>query len=111
VHEAVDVEGDEIEEIQFLPKAKNDVRSQALTFAGGGNLAPDPSDPNKTVAEVFELRVVLDNPGLDGNPPYVPGQRAYVRVKLDNEPLALQWWRKFLQLIQTQRTVRSVNPQ
>src|SRR5688500_18595250 len=111
VHEALDVEGDELDEIQFLPKAKNDIRSAAMTFAGGGSLAPDPSDPNKSAAEVFELRVVLDNPGLNGKQPYVPGQRAYIRVKLDNEPLALQWWRKFLQLIQTQRTVRSVNPQ
>ena len=55
--------------------------------------------------------VLINPPTGDGHRKFLPGQRAYVRVKLDDEPLALQWWRSFLQLIQTQRTARSVNPQ
>ena len=112
-----EIEGDDVEEIRELPKARNEVRSKALTFAGGGTAAPSPQDPNKTASELFEMRVVIDNPALeaDGDAAhrhgrFLPGQRAYVRVKLADRPLALQWYRDFLQLIQTQRTVRSVNP-
>ena len=115
---AVDLVGDDLEEIRYLPAAKNDVRSGALTLAGGGTIAPDQRDPNKTAADLFEMRVILANPpvadgGGDGSGEarrFLPGQRAYVRIKLDDEPLAKQWWRQFLQLIQTQRTARAANP-
>lgn len=101
-----------IKGVRLMPKARSEVRNSALTFAGGGNLAPDPQDPKRIAGEQFELRVIIDNPRNDaGQVKYLPGQRAYVRVKLEDEPLALQWWRKFLQLIQSQRTIRSANQQ
>ena len=112
--QAVDLEGDDLDEIRFLPAARNQVRSPALTIAGGGTLAPDQKDPNKTAADLFEMRVILANPTVDNGVGearrFLPGQRAYVRIKLDDEPLAKQWWRQFLQLIQTQRTARAANP-
>lgn len=102
---------DDVRTVRLMPKATNEPRSKAQTLAGGGTLAPDPRDPNKTSGEQFELRVILDNSPNPAGKTYMPGQRTYVRVKLDDEPLALQWWRSFLQLIQSQRTVRSANPQ
>jgi len=109
---ATDLEGLNLDEIRLLQSAKNEVRNPSLTYAGGGTLAPDPRDPNKTALDQFEMRVILDNPvAADGGRECLPGQRAYVRVKLDDEPLARQWWRGFLQLIQTQRTTRGMQQQ
>ena len=39
----------------------------------------------------------MDNPETR----YHPGQRAYVRFKLDKRPLLWQWGRRLMQLIQT----------
>ena len=103
--------GDMIRSVRLMPKATSEVRHRSMMFQGGGALPPDPQDPNRISGEQFELRVVLDNPRDEkGAARFLPGQRAYVRVKLEDEPLALQGWRSFLQLIQSQRTVRSVNP-
>ena len=108
---ALTLEGDDAPEIRYLPMAKNEVRSPALTVAGGGTLAPDARDPQKLANDQFEMRVVLANPlrpdGSPGERRFLPGQRAYVRIKLDDEPVATQAWRSFLQLIQSQRTARS----
>jgi putative peptide zinc metalloprotease protein len=112
---ATKLEGLNIEELRLLPGAKNSVRSGAVTSQGGGTFAPDASEPNQLASDQFEMRVTMLNP-LTITPTgqerrFFPGQRAYVRVKLDDEPLALQWWRSFLQLIQTQRTARSIPQQ
>ena len=32
---------------------------------------------------------------------YIPGQRAFVKITLDEKPLIWQWWRRLLQLIQS----------
>ncbi|MCS7034095.1 MAG: biotin/lipoyl-binding protein, partial [Phycisphaerae bacterium] len=70
-----------------------------LTHVGGGQIAPDPQDPSgqKPLQEQFDLRVELSNPR--GN--YVVGQRAFVKITLDQKPLIWQWWRRLLQLIQS----------
>src|SRR5690606_35455981 len=115
MHTASDIEGPNIEELRFLPKAKNEVRSGAVTSTGGGTYSPDAQDPNRLSSDQCEMRVTMLNPlmktrsGLERR--FMPGQKAYFRVKLDDEPLALQWWRSFLQLIQTQRTARSIPQQ
>ena len=106
--QAVEIEG--MQAVRGGAAGKNDVRSAAMTIAGGGTLAPDSRDPNKTAADQFEMRVILANPMTkdgSGERRFLPGQRAFVRIKLDDEPLAKQWWRQFLQLIQTQRTAQS----
>ncbi|MEM1011018.1 MAG: biotin/lipoyl-binding protein [Planctomycetota bacterium] len=99
------IEGGEIDaDVRMLPSAKNELRSNALTFAGGGTIAPDPSDPNKSSESLFEIRLVLPNAGEGDRPRYLPGQRAYVRIKLEDEPIMTQALRAARQLIQTQTT-------
>jgi hypothetical protein len=44
----------------------------------------------------FEFRVPIDNAATQ----YVPGQRAYIRMKINNRPLAWQAARYVMQLIQ-----------
>lgn len=72
-----------------------------MTHAGGGQIAPDPRDPGgeRPMAgqEPYQLRVELANPR--GN--YMTGQRAYVKLTLDEKPLLWQGWRRLMQLIQS----------
>jgi putative peptide zinc metalloprotease protein len=70
----------------------------ALTHTGGGSIAPDPRDPSgrTPMQQPFSLRVELSNPRGE----FVPGQRAYVKLRLDQKPLLWQGWRRLLQLIQ-----------
>jgi putative peptide zinc metalloprotease protein len=70
----------------------------ALTMAGGEDIPVDPHDPSgkKLAIPQFELRVKL----ADDDARFVPGQKAYVRFKLDRQPLIEQWGRRFWQLIQ-----------
>jgi putative peptide zinc metalloprotease protein len=94
--------------------AQQYVPSPALTNMGGGDIANDPTDPkgNKPAEEQFELQVKLANPR---NPDatdhreylYVSGQRAYVRLTVERKPLAWQWYRKFLQLIESREKTAS----
>ena len=94
------LEGDSIEDVRAMPGAKNEIRSAALTYAGGGTIAPNPQDPRQAAANLFELRLTVPNPGRR----YMPGQRGHVRIKLADEPLAEQAWRGLLQIIQTNNT-------
>lgn len=84
---------------RLIPAAQQRVSSPALTHAGGGTLAPDPSDPSQTkpMQPQYDLRVELANPRGD----YVPGQRAYVKITLDEKPLWWQGMRRLKQLIQS----------
>ena len=101
------VQGDDVD-VRVMPAAaKNDLRSAALTYAGGGTIAPDPRDPNKAAAGLFELRLTVPNEFDDDRPRYMPGQRAHVRVKLDDEPIATQAWRGLLQMIQSNNAAAS----
>ena len=91
-------------DIRIGPAAKREVRSSALTHAGGGTEAPDASDPKGTTAAAqnYEARLVFDNParaGVANQWLFYPGQRAYVRFKSNEpEPLAMQAYRWFQQL-------------
>ncbi|MFT3788954.1 MAG: biotin/lipoyl-binding protein [Tepidisphaeraceae bacterium] len=79
--------------------ASTEVRSPALTSAGGGKLALDPSDPQgkRLATPAFEVRVVVNNPDQK----YLPGQRAYIRVRFDEDRTILwHMWRLLLQSIQ-----------
>lgn len=85
--------------ITLPPGAVTQLVDPSLGSHGGGDLPVDPRDPNgiRTQLPTFEASVKLDNEGEI----YYPGQRAYVRLTLDNRTLAWLWKNKFLQLIQT----------
>ncbi len=79
------------------------VPSSALTLAGGGMFTPDSKDPSgrRIVERPFAFNAWLAN--TDSR--FVAGQRAYIRVRLDQrQSLLWQGWRSLLQLIQTTRT-------
>jgi putative peptide zinc metalloprotease protein len=70
-----------------------------LTSATGEEYQVDPKHPNKLIVPQFEIDVPVDNSVAN----YVPGQKAWVRFKLGRQPLAWQWYRRVLQLIQTKQ--------
>jgi putative peptide zinc metalloprotease protein len=83
-----------------VPRSSQDtVPYASLTIPGGGNIAPDPSDPKgeHPLVKQFEVWVRVPNP--DGK--YYPGQRAYVRFQVEKRPLIWEWTRRFLQLLQS----------
>jgi putative peptide zinc metalloprotease protein len=85
--------------------AQPEIRHPALTAIGGGAVAIDPRDSSGLRPQVrqFELRCSLANPDST----YQSGQRAFLRIRIDDKPLAWQWWRKFMQLIQTRQREKS----
>ena len=87
---------------RLSPAADQSVRSRALLYAGGGQLAPSPEDKTgkTSVTQQYELRVVFAN----ADDKILPDQHAFVRVTLDKKPLIQQWTRKLLQLIQSTST-------
>ncbi|CAN5523477.1 biotin/lipoyl-binding protein [soil metagenome] len=89
----------------LTPSAQPKLRNPQLTSAAGGPAAVDPRDPRGLTPQVpqFELRCSLSNPESI----YQPGQRAFLRIKIDRKPLAWQWTRSFLQLIQTRQREKS----
>ena len=82
---------------ELSPASTTDVRHPSLMYAGGGELAPDPSDQTgtKAASQQWQMKVRFGNPGER----YLPDQRAYVRVTLDRRPLIFQWERRLRQLI------------
>lgn len=92
-------------EVDLVDGAQADVAHASLTYLGGGDLAPDPRDQRgvRTQVQQFQVRIILDNPRTSsGAYAYLPGQRATVRFTALREPLALQWIKSFLRLIQTE---------
>jgi putative peptide zinc metalloprotease protein len=89
-------------DMRRLPGAQSQLPSPSLTHAAGEQYAADPKDPSgvRPTSEQFELRVRLANPeGL-----VYPGQRAYIRMKVDRKPLIWQWTRRLLQLVESTRS-------
>jgi putative peptide zinc metalloprotease protein len=82
----------------IINSSQDTVPHPSLMMQGGGDIAPDPTDPKgeRPLVKQFEVRVRVIN---DDNK-YYPGQRAYIRFQLDKKPLLWQWTRKFLQLLQ-----------
>jgi putative peptide zinc metalloprotease protein len=83
----------------FVPEA-GDVWHPSLMQPGGGDVAPDPTDPKGQRPQVrqFEIRVKLDN---RKEHPFYAGQRAYVRFRVDRQPLIFTWTRRLWQLLQS----------
>ncbi len=107
VNEVVEGDGFILDQ-KMMPAGTQDIRSAALTYAGGGTLTPDSQDPTKTATSQFEMRMTVPNSDEDGGLRFVPGQKAFVRIKLADEPIAKQAWRGLLQMVQSQTTARSV---
>lgn len=84
-------------ETRVIPAGQNELPHQRLTQHGGGEIPVDPRDPKgtKPLVEQFELRAVVKN--VEGR--YQPGQGAWVKVSVSDEPLFNRWRDRFLQLI------------
>jgi putative peptide zinc metalloprotease protein len=84
-----------------IPEATFKVAHVALRQNAGGDFAPDPNDKTGlgTKESAFEIIATVANPDSK----YFPGQRAYLRLKLEHRPLLWQWTRRFLQLLQTRK--------
>lgn len=79
-----------------VPAASDKLPSAALSIAGGGTIAtrPDAEQPNIALERMFQFDVEL---AADA-PVNVIGERVYVRLLREPEPLALQWYRRGRQL-------------
>ena len=84
---------------RLIPGAMAQLPHASLAQAGGGEIAGNPRDASGKTPQTneFELRVDVANP----NDTYASGQRAYVRLLVDERPLVWQWYDRFLQLIET----------
>jgi putative peptide zinc metalloprotease protein len=93
--------------IQVLQAGREHLPSAALGYAAGGSVRTDPKDSRgtKTTERFFEIRIQPD-PIDDrdsvwyGKVPLLSGQRVVIRVEMPDQPLASQWYRSLLQLIQ-----------
>jgi putative peptide zinc metalloprotease protein len=83
--------------MDVIPAGQDQLAHKVLGSSAGGQVPVDPRDPKGLTAatDAFEVRAIVSNP--DGS--YHPGQSAWVRIKLADEPLFEQWRRRFLQLI------------
>jgi len=83
---------------EILPAGQRRLPSAALGYAAGGLTPIDRSaqDPTMASERFFEARVRPEaGSGL------MPGQRVIVRFRLDDRPLAAQWWRWLRQTVQS----------
>lgn len=80
------------------PAGQRRLPSASLGYAAGGLTPIDPGadDPSMASERFFEARV-LPEPGSG----LLPGQRVIVRFRLDDRPLASQWWRWLRQTVQS----------
>ena len=92
---------------RIIEAGKGDLPSAALGYAAGGSVQTDPKDPKGTKARerFFEIRITpdpVDAPDSEwhGRVPLLGGQRVVVRIQMPDRPLAGQWYRSLLQLIQ-----------
>lgn len=89
----------EVTEQRVIPAEQEKLPSAAVGWAGGGDVAVDPSDQQgtRTVEPFFEVRAgVAPPPGVE----LLHGRGGRIRFDLPAEPLLKQWVRKFRQLLQ-----------
>jgi hypothetical protein len=84
---------------KILPAGADVLPSPALSYAAGGGIqtATDDQHGTKAAERLFEIRIVPD-PSSDIH--LLAGQRVVVRLQAPSKPLAAQWWRSGLQLVQ-----------
>jgi putative peptide zinc metalloprotease protein len=89
---------------KVYPAGSQRLPSPALGTAMGGSIATDPKDQHGTKAAEEFCEVQIDsihNADPKGGAPYLlSGQRVMVRMDLPAKPLAEQWWRSLMQLVQ-----------
>lgn len=85
----------------ILPQGQDQLPSAALGYQAGGAVPVSPEDREGTKAarRFFEVRVYLP-PAEQRKVRLLSGQRVAVRFETDRKPLATQWWRWALQLIE-----------
>jgi putative peptide zinc metalloprotease protein len=85
--------------VDILPAGQENLPSAALGYAAGGTVQTSPQDQHgtKTAEHFFEIRI---RPSEDSGVRLLSGQRVVVRFDMPEKPLAMQWWRYLLQLIQ-----------
>lgn len=82
----------------LVPGSQAELPNASLGVQGGGEIMTSPKDPTKPQVEQFVIWVHVANKDQH----YLPGQRAYIRMTLDEKrPLVWQWYRRLLQLIET----------
>ena len=86
---------------EILPAGSDQLPSDALSYTAGGSIETTPDERRglRATERLFEVRVV---PHLDPDDavPLLSGQRVVVRFEMPPRPLAVQWWRSLLQLVQ-----------
>ena len=92
---------------EILPAGSDDLPSAALASAAGGSVQTDPEDRRgvKAARPFFEIIIV---PAADAQDrlKLLPGQRVIVRLETPPKPLAMQAWRKLLQLLSRKKPRR-----
>jgi len=85
--------------VERLPAGLENLPSRALGYAVGGSVQTAMDDPKGVKAEepFFLVRI---EPDQDSEVKLLAGQRVMVRLSADSKPLASQWWRGLLQLVQ-----------
>lgn len=88
------------EEVRIVPFETGQLPSQALGFAGGGEVAVSPQDPRGlTAAEpFFRIMARLPEPGAPVG--FAHGRSGTMRLTLDGRPLLQQWERDVRQFLQ-----------
>jgi putative peptide zinc metalloprotease protein len=84
---------------KILPAGQSELPSPAVGYAAGGSIPVNPKDPKGMTAteHVFEIQIVPDE-GQDVQ--LLIGQRVVVRFTAEPKPLAFQWLRSGLQMVQ-----------
>ena len=95
---------------RVIESGREHLFSPALGQAAGGSVRTDPKDPKgmKTAERFFEVEIEParfndpDDPNnvWNGKMPLLVEQRVVVRVEMPPKPLAQQWYREILQLVQ-----------
>ena len=88
-----------VRHLKMIQAEKAILPSAALGWLAGGEIAVDVTDPQglRTTEPFFEVRAEIEPaPTLA----LFHGRTGKIRFKLDPQPLLLQWWRKFRQLLQ-----------
>jgi putative peptide zinc metalloprotease protein len=75
---------------RVMPSASKKLISPVLSVEGGGSIALDPGDPNRSTTFQDYYRVEVDLPDA---PKTSIDERVYVLFRHDNEPLAGRWYR------------------
>jgi hypothetical protein len=84
---------------QFIASAQSKLPNLGLAQEGGGDTAMNPSDPRHEhpLVSQFQFNLRVNNP--DGH--YNPGQRVYVRFRLEKRTLIWNGIRRMWQLLQS----------